>query len=283
MFAYPKNLGYFTCRIDRLSMLKYYLTTCLLALLGHSSSAQDSLSHHHRLALRLGPGKLISQDEAISPLRYRGTAVMYHLGYQFEGDKNQHTVSLDFSPPTLNTDIELVNRSDNPLNAIYFKLAYHYWRIVPLAREAFRFRWGGQWSGSILDKYHLLANEVYAGDFFVGLSPSAALDYLPNQQHILSWEVAYVAVAWTTGEPYGFAFGDLSASSQVRGDDFVKQGQWLTINRLTDIQSTITYEYHFHPRWSWQTVYQFRYLHYQRTLPTKNALHSLQFGLSFGL
>lgn len=173
----------------------------LVSLLNYLSHAQDTLQYRHQLNLSTGPGKLISQDEAISPLRYRGTAVMYHLGYQFEGNKNKHAVSLDFSPPTLKTNVELVNRSDNPLNAVYFKLAYHYWRTVPLAQATLRFRWGGQWSGSILDKYHLLANEVYAGDFFVGLSPGIALDYIPSQQHTFSWEVACNVLSWTAVNP----------------------------------------------------------------------------------
>ena len=263
-----------------ITMIKCYLFlgALLLSRLGY---AQDSLTHRHRIMAQLGPAKFISQDEAVSPLRYRGTALGYYLGYQFKGQKNQHKINLAFAPPVLEPNTAVFNDKYQPLQVLYSQLTYAYQR-VGWQRQDFRIHWGGQWNNTVFLRSRNFGNTTASGDIFSSLNVMLALCYSPTVKHQVSWTLGYPLVALTVERPYGFAFGDVSNDWEAISD-IPQQSEWMTIHQFIDIQSTIAYEYSFDPRWSFLASYAFRYIQYSNELPAKSAIHSLQAGVSFGL
>lgn len=255
------------------SIVRYLL--CLFCLTTLRVSAQDSLRQRpHQLSLLLGPGKLITQDEALSPLRYRGTTLAYRLAYAYRGAKNEHHVALDFMAPTLRADVEPFSFSDryNLPTALAFRTEYAYWQIRQV-NTALRVRYGGQLSFNGWIKTHEHGNLLTVVDMFSSLGLGAALDYTFTPQQQISGQVSYPLIGRVIQQSYGFASIDGASAQQ----------QWLVPHRLVNPQFAARYTNRLSPRWNLLIAYRFVYFQYDRPFMTKNAIHALQFGAAFRL
>lgn len=268
--------------------------------------SQEKIENKYKYSLKfaVGFGKYKLRDKVFSPLRYGGTSVPISL--QFKSNRNKKLIhNISFFYDNFEASSSITRKYDwsaNYVNAFSGELNY---TIAKKMKPSFA-KWfsnvyvGLGWKNFFsLKQYQITKNNSQGSvDFISSLNFCLNMEKKLNRRSFLLFNVRYAFFAYVWGrvrhpldipnlidvdEVNNFSNDNDIGLGGISVGDALRTGDFLTLNRLIQLETQLEYKYSFSKRIDFVATYHFRFYQYKKFSLTSVGNSNLLTGIIFKL
>ncbi len=249
------------------------------------------LAQHH-IGIGLGAYITNMSDEVVSPLIYNGENIGGNVLYSFRGERNIHTVDIDFSMGKIYSSISdkvYLYKSRNELTGeieedfierdefqILSSLYYSYYRLL-FSEQRFSLYLGG-----LLDyDFHMWFSNFPVATTILSLNPGLKIEYYFDKNNNLSFEAFSPILTHLNRPPWTAADDEIMELAAENPMLIALRGHLTSVHEYFKIATRLTYRYSLLEFLDGAVIWDFGFSYTPVPQPKKAVQNNISLGIIF--